>query len=131
MLQIIINTQINLRKNELKMGFGDKIWNFVKKVFGKALWTYSAYELGNNKDNTEKITESLVKYQNQLNSQQIINEKEQSHTLELVIVILLAIVSLFIIAICYKIFSKRAVNVDRQIRLETLRGVNQNNENNV
>lgn len=111
----------------------DAFMKLCRKVFGKALWTYSAYELGSNSQDTDEITNSIVKYQNSLNSRQIVEQQEQNFNLEIILGSLVIIVILFILAICYKIFVKREVNIDRQIRLETIRAthpVNNNNNNN-
>lgn len=89
------------------MGFWDKIFRAAKKALEKSLWTYSAYEIGNSDNDSEKISDALVKYQQQTNSKLIIDTQDESETLS-------------IIVLCFKIYSQRSVRADRQIRLNTL-----------
>lgn len=112
-----------------KMGFWDKFYKAAKKTITNFILTFTAYEFGDNGNDNEKITNALVKYQNDINVQSM-RKEEKSEVLEYTVFSLFVIVIIFIIAIGFKLFANRAVQIERDIILTTINKNNNNNQSN-
>lgn len=108
------------------MAFWDKVYRAAKKALEKGLWRYTAYEIGNSDNDSEKIRIALIAYQQQTNSKQ---HTDTSETLAVIVFSSIILTILLLIVFCFKVFTKRAVREDRQIRLNTLNSTNSNNNN--
>lgn len=121
-----------MKNAKIKMGFWDKVFRVTKKALEKSLWTYSAYEIGNSDNDSEKISDALVKYQQQTNSKHIIDTQDKSETLLIIVLSSIILTLILLLVFCFKIYSQRSVRADRQIRLNTINSTaNGENNNNI
>lgn len=95
------------------MGWLSKCYDWSKKLFEKAILMYGSYVYGDNKNDEEKITQALIRVQNNINNK---NTQEKPNTTEYCLFVLIVIVIVILFVIAVRMLIKFFVERDRRLR---------------
>lgn len=116
------------------MGIWKRCYDFGIKALEKATLLFSGMQIGDNVNDIEKVQAAVKNYEVQRNAVDYLNRKEDSETLQYIVVTFIIVIVIFILVLGIKLLLAKNKSVSPSIALTTLREgprtINNNNANN-
>lgn len=106
------------------MGFWKSAAGFLSKQTERALLLVSGMQLGDSRDDSDKITSALVKFNDNLRMSEHLSNQNDSKAIMYMLLALIIIFVIFVTVMCLKLFVeniKSKTNAPQNIALTTLR----------
>lgn len=106
------------------MGFWSEIGKFLSKQSERVMLIASGVQWGDSRNDAEKITSSLMEYNNRMRWNEQSEAKSDSVTIMYILLVLIFLFVIFIVLLCFKTFIdnlKKGNNHSQNIALTTLR----------